>query len=878
MIISPGSLLGPYQIQEQVGAGGMGEVYRAKDTRLERIVAIKVLPQHLSANAALKQRFEREARVISSLSHPHICSLYDIGHQDGIDYLVMEFVEGETLAQRLSKGPLNTELTLRYAIQILEALDKAHKQGIVHRDLKPANIMVTRSGVKLLDFGLAKLHQPASQQILSGISALQTEQRELTAEGTILGTVQYMSPEQLEGREADARTDIFAFGAVLYEMATGKKAFAGKSHASLIAAILSSEPQPISTIQPMAPPALERVVQNCLAKDPDDRWQTAHDVMLELKWIAGGSQATAPLVSPRRRRVPEWIPWALAVLFFAVLIALFLLRYSKNHRDPDLRVSIVAPEVGQIRYSALSPDGQKILMFATDESGKDHLWIRSLNENAAIRLAIPENPGYPFWSPDSRSIGYFAQGKLKRINLPNGSSEIVCDAPQSEGASWSKNNVILFSHQNSLFRVSASGGTPQRVTQVQPGQEAHRWPWFLPDGNHFLFLDDSNRTETHRLRIGSLDSSETHELLSSFISNMSYAREHVFFVRAGTLMAQQLDQKTFRLTGSPISVAEQIAGSGPNHLYTFSVTEGGRVSYQQLNPDSQLVWFDRAGLKLEEMGEPGRYASMDLSSDGKHVGLEVLDADSRNGEIWVFEFARNIASRYTFDPNSDMAPQWSSDGSKIALGSNRKGGGVDLYVKTGTAPEKLLVSPPLPEEAWPCDWSPDDRYLLYMFGHGSNLDLWQYPFFENEKPHPLFETPFHEWQAQISPDGRWLAYASDETGNGEVYVQPMPPNGLKWQISNGGGWEPRWRGDGKELFFVSRNERLMAVEIRATDNSIEAGIPKPLFLIHERLMGPVRFNYDVSKDGQRFLINTSLDTTENRPIHLIMNWKPDGTD
>ena len=872
MSVAPGTRLGPYEIQEMVGAGGMGEVYRAKDTRLDRTVAIKVLPQHLSSNASLKQRFDREARTISSLSHPNICSLYDIGHQDGLDYLVMEFVEGETLAQRLSKGPLNIELTLRYAIQIVEALDKAHKQGIVHRDLKPGNIMVTRSGIKLLDFGLAKLQQPVSQTLLSGVSALPTEHRELTAEGTILGTIQYMAPEQLEGREADARTDIFAFGAVLYEMATGKKAFTGKSQASLIAAILSSDPQPMSTLQPLTPPALERVAQACLAKDPDDRWQTAHDVMLELKWIGSASQASTAVAPSRRSNLREWIGWVLAVLS-VVALAYFLLQYSKKNEQESLRVSVVAPEVAQLRYAALSPDGLTLLIYATDQAGKNQLWIRPLNQTKATLLANAENPGYPFWSPDSRSIGFFSDGKLKRMKLPDGSPEVICDAPQPEGATWNQDDVILFSHELSLFRVPASGGAPQRVTQVEPGQEAHRWPWFLPDGKHFLFMDDANRTESHRLRIGSLDSSETHELLSSFISNMTYAKGHVFFVRAGNLMAQRLDEKTWRLTGSPIPVANQIYGAGPNHLYSFSTTEKGIVSYIHLNPDSQLVWFDRAGLKLETVGEQGIYASIDLSPDGKRVAVEILDADMRNGEVWLLEFARNMASRYTYDPLADMVPQWSPKDQTIAFASNRKGGGVDLFIKTGTGPDKLLLSPKIPYEAWPSDWAPDGSYLIYVYNQDRNSDLWCWPFSGNQKPYPLFETQFNEWQAQLSPDGRWLAYISDETGRFEVYVQPMPPTGMKWQISNGGGMEPRWRADGKELFLIAADERLMAVDIRA-DQSFEAGIPKPLFLFHERFMGPHRFNYDVSKDGQKFLINALMDSTENRPVHLIFNWKP----
>ena len=559
MTLTAGTRLGPYELVAPVGAGGMGEVYRARDTRLERTVAVKVLPPHLSSSPESRQRFEREAKTISQLSHPHICALYDVGREGETEYLVMEYLEGETLSERLLKGPLPFEQVLRYGIEIADALDKAHRQGIVHRDLKPGNVMLTKSGVKLLDFGLAKAIAPAGRSSGASLTALPTQAgSNLTQEGTILGTFQYMAPEQLEGKEADARTDIFAFGAVLYEMATGKKAFSGKSQASLISSIMGSEPPPVSAVSPMTPPAFDRVVRTCLAKDPDDRWQTAHDVMLELKWVAEGGSAAglpAPVVAKRKNRE------RLGMAATGVLLLALGLLAGRTFRAPArdaraLRLSLSPPANApfeSFRSVTVSPDGQRIAFVGEAPDGKGSLWVRALDAVQPRLLPGTEGAFYPFWSPDSRFLGFFADGKLKRIDASGGPPQILTKALFGFGGTWNRDGTILFAPNvlESLYKVPASGGTPVAVTRLAPREEAHRWPCFLPDGRHFVFLADARRTEDHYLKIGSLDSPETREIANA-VSSVAFAEPgYLLFVRAGSLLAQSSTRSVSGSTGSP---------------------------------------------------------------------------------------------------------------------------------------------------------------------------------------------------------------------------------------------------------------------------------------------------------------------------------------
>src|SRR2546426_797921 len=573
MSLEPSTRLGPYEIISSIGAGGMGEVYRARDTRLDRTVAIKILPEHLSSNPQLRERFDREAKAISSLSHPHICPLYDVGHQDGIDYLVMEHLEGETLAQRLKKGPLPPERALEYAIQIADALDTAHRRGVIHRDLKPGNIMLTKAGAKLLDFGLAKLGGAHPAAAFSRLSALPTEDRSpLTAEGTIVGTLQYMAPEQLEGKETDARTDIFALGTVLYEMATGQRAFKGKSQASLIAAILTSEPPPISSLQPMTPPALDRLVKTCLAKDPDERWQSAHDLTHELRWIAeGGSQAglPAPLRAIRTGRERIWIAASVLLGVAVVLLGILYARAGKVGQEV-VRASIEFPPGSRFVFTsdvagppAISPDGRALVYGATDERGARRLWLQRLDTSDAHPLSGTEDAKYPFWSPDSRSVTFFAGGELKRLEVSGGLPVAICSTGDGRGGTWGDDGTILFSpeYRAGLFRVPASGGEPAPVTRLDEAtHSSHRWPQLLPDGSHFLYLGishDRTKSENDALYWASLDGRENRMLMRSG-ANAIYASGNLLYVRDTNLVAQPFDPARGELRGEPVTVASNV--------------------------------------------------------------------------------------------------------------------------------------------------------------------------------------------------------------------------------------------------------------------------------------------------------------------------------
>jgi serine/threonine protein kinase len=864
----------------------MGEVYRARDTRLDRTVAIKILPGHLSGNEELRQRFDREARAISQLSHPHVCALYDVGHQDGIDYLVMEYLEGESLAERLVKGSLPTEQVLRFGIQIADALDKAHRLGIVHRDLKPGNVMLTKSGVKLLDFGLAKLRAATPGSVFSSVSVLPTQaDASLTAQGTILGTFQYMAPEQLEGKEADARSDIFALGALLYEMATGQKPFQAKSQASLIAAILDRTPPPISTVQPMTPPALDRVVTTCLEKDPEDRWQTAHDVMLELKWVAeGGSQAGLPAPVIARRRNRERLGWIVAGILAASTAALTVREVRRpSSPSPVVRSSVLPPEKATFSFVGggagpvvISPDGRQLAFVALESDEKKRLWIRALDSPSGRSLPGTENAAYPFWSPDSRFVGFFGDGKLKKIAVGGGPPLTICDAPDARGGTWSREGTILFepSFRDPLHRVSANGGKSIPVTKLDDSRSetTHRWPSFLPDGRQFLFFSGSHSTgaesELDAIFVGSLDGGKP-RLLVNARSNAAYAAGHLLFVRQKTLLAQRFDPKSLTLSGDAFPIAERVQDDPGFFNAVFSVSDQGTLAYQETGGTtglSELAWVDRSGKKVDVIGEPGDYFEPRISPDGRRVALGVGDP----GDIWIYDVARRVRTRLTFAGGDDFASTWSPDGTRVAFSSQRSGSG-DLYAKavSGTASDELLASSKVFKV--PNSWSPDGRFIVYIAfrgAPGSKADLWLLSVADH-KSLPLLRTPFDEVAAVFSADGRWFAYASNESGRFEVYVQPFPGPGGKWQVSTTGGHHPRWRRDGRELFYVSPDGKIMAVEIRP-GSAFEAGSPQALFASKLKTApGPP---YDVSSDGQRFLLNRPVGDESAPPITLVQNW------
>jgi len=894
MTLSAGTRLGPYEILAPLGAGGMGEVYRAKDTRLDRVVAIKVLPSHLSNNTEVQQRFEREARAVSSLSHSNICTLYDVGRQDGIDYLVMEYVDGESLADRLAKGPLPLDQVLRYSIQIADALDKAHRQGIVHRDLKPGNIMLTKSGAKLLDFGLAKFQDNNSGAVFSGLSNVPTERVSLTGEGAILGTFQYMAPEQLEGQEADARTDIFAFGAVVYEMATAKKAFTGKSQASLIGAILRDEPPTISTSQSMTPPALDRVVKTCLAKDPDDRWQSARDLTQELKWIAeGGSQAGIQVSASTHSKSRERTAWIVAAVLLAasVMLAIPYVFHSSPAEPGAVRFNIPPPESATFGDSScISPDGRLLAFTAREADGKVSLWIRPLDSVTSKALGGTEGAEFPFWSPDSRFIGFFSENKLKKIDISGGRPQTLCDVTSNpRGGAWNSDGTILFTPDftTPLYKVSAGGGVPSPLTEFDPSRKenSHRWPCFLPDGRHFLYFARAAGGEGKAIFVGSLDSNErtllfdceSRAVFASADNARANSRSSLLFIRDKTLMAQSFDERKLKLFGDAYPVAEDIelyGESGPTGYGAFSVSDEGILAYRAgVSSIVQFAWVDRATRQLTPVGVPALYSEPCLSPDEKRVVFDKAETQPKSGDLWLLDLSRGTTTRFTFNPSEEACPLWSPDGTRIVFSSNRNGQ-QDLYQKnsTGTGSEEPLLHTGV--ELYADDWSLDGRYILYESSDPkTKFDLWVLPMTGDRKPYPFLQTEFNETHSQISPDGRWVAYVSDESGRPEVYVQSFAALGGKWQISTGGGDQPKWRRDGKELFYLSSAKTLMSVPV-TSGAAFEAGIPVELFelFVSAKSMTGDRNDYVVADNGQKFLVCSFVDKESARPITVVSNW------
>ena len=664
MALTHGTKLGPYEILSPLGAGGMGEVYKARDTRLERTVAIKVLPAHLSENAEMRQRFEREARTVSSMNHPHICTLYDIGRQGNIDFLVMEYIEGETLAERLKRGPLTPEEVLRYAAELADALDKAHRQGVVHRDLKPGNIMLTKTGAKLLDFGLAKPGLNSGRHDLSALSSLPTEQRSLTEKGVVLGTFQYMAPEQLEGKDVDTRTDIFALGAVIYEMVTGTKAFDGTSQASLISAIMSSNPPPMSAVAPLSPAGLDRAVRICLAKDPDKRWQSAADVARALEWVAdsGASDAATTGSSTRGRR--EHLAWSAAGLATLAAILFAVLWAARAPETPRVvRFEIPPPEgLSVVDSPKISPDGRYLAFNATDDEGNDQIWLRPLNAVTAQPIPGTEGAGRPFWSPDSSQLGFFSGGKLKKIPIGGGPAQTICDAPTGSDGSWSEDGVILYDGRgmDPIMRVSAAGGIPS--PQVSPEDENERqvgWPQFLPGSRNFLYV--AFGTNEPEVRIGSLDGDESKTVLVGQ-SRVEYAPPgYLLYVRESTLVAHRFDADAGEIGGEPVPVAEEL-GINAVGLAHFSASRNGVLTFRGGDAGGgQLVWVDRQGELQRAEGDPADIAATDLSPDGRWLAMEMRSGSSDPTDIWVRDLVRGVTSRFTFTDGGESTPIWSPD-------------------------------------------------------------------------------------------------------------------------------------------------------------------------------------------------------------------------
>jgi len=887
-MLAAGTTLGPYKILAPLGAGGMGEVYRAHDSRLGRDVAVKVLSPHLAATPEVRARFEREARTISQLNHPHICTLHDVGHQDGVDYLVMELLEGETLAHRLEKGLLPVAEVLTLGTQIADALDRAHRAGVVHRDLKPGNVMLTKGGAKLMDFGLARAAGLAGAP--GTLTESPTVSRPLTAEGTIVGTFQYMAPEQLEGKEADARTDLWALGCVLYEMATGKRAFEGKSQASLIVAIMKDEPRPVSELQPLSPPALEHLVRRCLSKDPDKRWQSAGDLARELEWVAaGGSQTRAPLAPAvdrgARGRGRERLLWS-AALLLVVLAAAAIVTVPRllphGPRQAVSRFSITAPENVTLgpdaAASAISPDGRTLAFVAVDSAGTSRIWIRPLDSLAPRELIGTENGALPFWSPDSRLIGFFADGKLKKILAAGGSPEVLCDVRDGRGGSWSRDGVIVFAPDPAgpLFRVPVSGGTPVQVTSLDSThhETAHRWPYFLPDGRHFLFVALPARQGNYDAYAGSLDSRGRRFVVSAGAAPIYAAPGYLLYIRSASVVAQRFDARRLSLSGEPVTLGEAPTPSGYDALPRVTTSDDGVMAHFGAGlPNTELKWFDRLGHPAGTIPLPsGRYEEAHLSPDGKRICLGRRSSASAT-DLWLLDLDRPVPTRFTFGPFINQCAVWSPDGSRIAFNSNRSGP-MDIYAKpVGGAGEeqRLLISSGLFMQL--SQWTPDGRSLVYSEpGPGSGWDLWLLPTEGDHKPVPYRRTAFNEYLGAVSPDGRWMAYFSEESGKVELYAQSFPSPGSKYQVSTNGAGGPLnfpswWVRDGRELIYLGQDGlTLMAADVQ-TSPAFKAGAPHKLFKLRADCLWA-----DITRDGQRVLVTVPAGQASASTITVEMNW------
>ncbi len=894
MQLSTGTRLGPYEVIAPVGAGGMGEVYRARDTRLDRIVAIKVLNESLASSPDLKQRFEREARAISQLQHPHICTLFDVGEQDGTNFLVIEYLEGETLAERIKRGALPLDQAVKTGAEIARALEHAHRAGIVHRDLKPGNVMLTKSGAKLLDFGLAKRAAMATATgantapLLSASATMTSPSPHaspLTMQGSIIGTIQYMSPEQIEGREPDARSDIFALGAVLYEAVTGKRAFDGKSQIKVASAILEDPVEPVSALRPDVPPALARLIDTCLQKNPDDRLQSAQDVVVALRWVAEATPAPARgEARGQQRGTLAWAGWAVAIVLG--LAAVFLLFQRSQASLTLLRAEIAPPPkmtfdaVGDLAGApVLSPQGDALAFVARSADGERAIWVRPLNQLDARRLDGTEGASHPFWSPDGKSLGFFAGTKLSRISVTGGPIIELASIVNPRGASWGKGNVILFcpDYRGPLMQVSANGGAASPATTLDIRQHTtHRWPWFLPDGKHFLYLATNHtagRKEENGIYFAALGSHEA-RLLVATDAGAQYASGYLLYRAQTAVVAQPFDASSGRLTGQAIPIVNRVRHDAGVWRTIFTASDNGVLAYQPGTSSvegTQLTWYDRSGKPLGTVGEREKHSDPIVSPDGKQ--LAVLEGDPY-WDLWVYDLQRGTKRRLTFNEGTISEPSWSPDGKFLVytVAGLQGGGALEIRTKAanGTGAERTL-SETARNYRFPA-FSPDGKYLTYVVGEGSRKQtLWAVPLSGDRTPIAVVRPPSEQsniFDYSISPNGHWVAYLSDETQQRQIYVAPFPAGDGKWQVSTGGGSLPAWRGDGKEIFYKSFNDEFYAVPF--AERGREAEVGKPAFLFKMNVYGG-GVPYSVTRDGQRFILNKSEEEGYS-PLYLVTNW------
>ncbi len=904
MALSSGTKLGPYEIVSPLGVGGMGEVYRAKDTRLDRTVAVKILPEHLASSPEARQRFEREARTISSLNHPNICVLHDIGSQNGTSFLVMEFVDGETLESRLQKGPLPLKQALQVGIEVCEALEKAHRAGIVHRDLKPGNVMLSATGAKLMDFGLAKpviavarTSTASDMQVTSAatvnLSTLTAKPSALTQQGSIVGTFQFMAPEVLQGQEADARSDIFSLGCMLYEMISGRRAFTGKSQLSVMTAILENEPEPLTKVQPLAPAALEHVVHGCLVKDPGVRWQNAADVGRELRWIVSSGPGAAEAIPavPVRSGYERWL-WAAAVL--ALLAGLLWFALRQHPVPPNIRAYLPPPPDTGFDFTGdfsgppvLSADGTMVAFCARNPKQRSYVWVQSLNELAARKLEGTEGAAFPFWSPDGKFLGFFADGHLKKVPAAGGPVIVLAEAQNARGGSWNQDNVILFEpdYRNSLWQISANGGPLTIVTRLESGKHTtHRWPQFLPDGQHFIFFATSHSGGTEQgIYYGSLKDGSFRRVVESD-SDGEYVSGYLLYHLQSQLLAQRFDPGRGTVSGDPISVASFVDYDPGTWHATFTASENGLMLYEPGTKSRgvQLVWMDRTGKILDQVTNEGGFkGSGRISPDGKR--LVTAEGDPQ-GDIWVIDLKSGSRTRLTFGGATHLMPSWSADGKRVVyvkqsgatlisgtslcarLASG--GGQEEILLESGPPGAKTLLSP---------QFTPDGKYLLYTQQNGpTNAEIWALPLSGDKTPFAVLKPSNPQArivQFRLSPDGRWLAYTSTESGREEVYVTHFPSGEGRWQVSQTAGTFPTWRSDSKEIYYTGLSDAIFrAAPVNTESEEFEVGQSQPLFTI--AFTAPLGVPYDPAPDGQRFMFATYPETVPT-PLVVVTNWTAD---
>jgi Tol biopolymer transport system component len=883
----------------------MGEVYKARDTRLDRTVAIKVLPSSFAEDPLLRQRFEREARAISALDHPHICSLYDIGADKGVDYLVMQFVTGETLAERLARGPIPAHEVCVYGAQIAEALAAAHARGIVHRDLKPGNVMVTREGVRLLDFGLAKHHAtgPATELTMPGTAPL-------TAERTIVGTLYYMAPEQLEGREVDPRADIFAFGAVLYEMLSGGRAFDGESSASVIAAIMNGVRKPLAERVPGASPALVRLIDRCLAVDPRDRWQSAGDLAYALRDVAGASSAALPAIAASRRQ--SWLPmvWPV-VLGIAIAAAGWTLRPSPEVPEAsELRLSVVPPQGLGFTFDAadydpdfaVSPDGRQLVFVAIVPGGERRLFVRDLASVTPRELPGTGGARRPFWAPDGRAVGYLTANGLNQVRMDSGSPQLISSTVAPSGnasAAWMTDGRIVYeapvtterSEAKGLYVVPAGGGTahPLPRTPGAAAEQAQRYPVALPDGRHFLYLSWTADPAGRGIYLGTFDSDRRSLLVRTTFRAGVVAPDTLIYIKDRVLVAQRFSTSDGSVVGEPRQLVSGVAIEGIPGQATYEVSQSGVLAYRSRSRQfaSDLRWFDRSG-GSEAVSGPRSDIAVALAPDGRRLAITRLDTASADAErfssnVWLFDLPRRVVSRFTLDSATiDENPVWSPDGTEIAYAVHKASGLADVRVQSTTGASAPRVIATGPHNYHPIHWGRDGWLLLHAYATGAgadDLDLSLLGPGKDATPQPFLSTPGSQAQGQFSPDSKWIAYTSDESGRNEVYVRARDGRNLRWQISAEGGAQPRWRADGREIFYVSLEGTLTAVPITLSSDEVSAGMPVPLFTERTLRNNNNLFYYggaaayDVTSDGQRFLVNRLTQEPTAGPIHLVLSWR-----